>query len=860
TFQDHLVTSDVRYIAIEESRLIAPTRVELAPEGEDLWPAQAGAEMLVIAPEVFAETLEPYLSWREGSGVSTRLVLLEDIHHQFGAGRRSPDAVRAFIRRAVAAWTPPVPSTVLLVGDGTWDHRNALGGNPLENQVPAALDFNVDWGLTASDNGYALLSDEGLLPELAIGRWTVRTVDELEGVIEKTMAYADGGEWRRRVELIGGDGSYFRTISEEFIEQLLPPHLLPQRVYTTEDAERDPDPHYRGGRELTDDLDGGVLLANFQGHGGGGIWSDADLFDMEDVPLLRNGARTPVILSLTCYTGSYAVPGPAAIGESFLVEPGRGAVAFIGSSGLSYQTNGANLDRALLRATLGEEGAGRPIGESLVAAKHEFYVENDGLVPRDMVRSYNLLGDPSVVPVAPQGRIGLELDPAVASPGIDVTVSGTVPSADYASATVTLHDADDLPVDEAQASVGGDRAFEATLHVPATATPSRWTVRVHAASSSEDAFGGRRLGIAVPVVATLRPDPDPPRADDPILVRTAVDPGAPHDRFRLVWSINSRFLSPDTLELIPDGAGGELVTDSAIPAQPGGRVLFLRVLAEGGGADPWEGSVESINVLHREDLSFADASRGTFGGTRQVSFGVDIGNPGQVPVEGAEVLFGWLRVERGGDQIGGVDPPRSGWKLFEGDSRAHVDVPAKGRVRAEIPWDLPSGSYRVRVEIDPDDGVAESSEVNNLRYFDVSADRHPVTPADGTGGSAPSADANLDVDVAPGGVDETSVLQVIRLPLAEPAAQEDYEVPALRDGSTGYAYQVALADTTLALRDLSVTAHLDDDGALDAALYGWDALRSKWVRVAGSFHSGTEVSAMGLGAGIYAVLDNRDQT
>ncbi|MAE69293.1 MAG: hypothetical protein CME06_02365 [Gemmatimonadetes bacterium] len=851
--QDHLVTSDVRYVALEEGRFEHPTAVEVVPDGPDLRDLSLAAELLIIAPREFEGTLLPFVDWKETQGVATTLVVLEDIVHQFGGGRPSPEAIRAFIRLAMGGWASPALENLLLAGDGTWDFRNIQGGDALENRVPAGLDYNVNWGQTSSDGWYGLPSDDSILPALSIGRWTVHNVEELQVVIDKTMAYPATGEWRGIVEMIGGNGLEFRDRSEQLIREGVPPHIKPQRVFTTEDETREDDPHFRGGPELTRDLDAGVALANFQGHGGGGIWSDADLLDIEDVPLLRNGDKLPIVFSMTCYTGSFADPGPAAIGEVFLTEADKGAVGFLGSSGFSYSLQGHGLNRHLIDAVFDPSRGDRSLGESILLAKGTFYLTNDGLIPRDIVRAYNLLGDPSLVPGLPRADIKLNAEPAATALGGSVALSGSGAPAGGA-VTIALSDADEVVHVETTVTANASGSFETSVDIPVDAPQGAWTLRAR----SGERFGGAPIGVSVPVVAPLTTSPDPVRDGVPALVRTTMASGGGHDRFRLVWATNSSFGPADTLELTPDGPGDEYVTEDTIPSQPGGREIFMKVVAEGETVDRWVGAPESYKVLRREDLTFANGRQGVFGGTSSVTFGVDIFNAGQVDAQDVSVTFAWHPVVVQDDTI--YTPREEEWNDFDSVTRTEIDVAGKAPARTEIPWDLPSGSYLVRVEIDSDAEFEESSEVNNLRVLKVSADRYAVTPSEGSEGSRPSVDGNLHIEVQPGAVPTPAVLIVERVSMMEPTAQPDYEAPIFLDGSAGVAYRFGFADSTIEVSGIEATFHLGGGTLVDPALYRWDPDRGKWVRDPRSSESGGDVRSEDLPPGTYTVLDNRDQT
>ena len=103
---------------------------------------------------------------------------------------------------------------MVIVGD---DHPDRAKDEALQARtVPAALidaKVNVRWGSEpkiATDNWYADLDDD-LSPDVAIGRLTADTPEELAVMVAKIIAYENSTDytpWRRRVNFIAGVGGF----------------------------------------------------------------------------------------------------------------------------------------------------------------------------------------------------------------------------------------------------------------------------------------------------------------------------------------------------------------------------------------------------------------------------------------------------------------------------------------------------------------------------------------------------------------------------------------------------------------------------------------------------------------------------
>ena len=151
---------------------------------------------------------------------------------------------------------------------------------------------------------------------------------------------------------------------------------------------------------LRRDLDAGNLLVHFLGHGGSYIWRVGpmgDLFSLDDVGKLSNAGRYPMVLAMTCFSAPFDNPTDDSIGEKFLREAGKGAVAVFAAS-WKNSPNPA-YSKILIDQLL---TPGRTIGDAIVATKAK-------IADHDFVEMYNLLGDPAVVLARPKGKLQLQL-------------------------------------------------------------------------------------------------------------------------------------------------------------------------------------------------------------------------------------------------------------------------------------------------------------------------------------------------------------------------------------------------------------------------------------------------------------------
>ena len=247
---------------------------------------------------------------------------------------------------------------------------------------------------------------------------------------------------------------------------------------------------------------------HFLGHGGAFIWRvgpPADLFTLDDVSNLNNAGRYPMVLAMTCFSAPFDNPTEDSIGERFLREAGRGAVAVFAAS----WTNTPNpmYSKKLIDELLKPDN---PIGDAIVTAKATVLDET-------FVQMYNLLGDPALVLARPRGTLKLARGADRWSDSVIVHV----PEAAFGG---------DVDVDwvDVAGTMLQTRHYEArdsqfTLAVP---SPTAAQVRVHASNprSGFDALGTLTLIEPPAPKAFVRPNPVPKAL--PKAPANAAQPGA----------------------------------------------------------------------------------------------------------------------------------------------------------------------------------------------------------------------------------------------------------------------------------------------------------------------------------------------
>ena len=184
-----------------------------------------------------------------------------------------------------------------------------------------------------------------------------------------------------------------------------------------------------------------------------------------------------MVLSMTCYSAPFDNPTEDSIGERFLREADKGAIAVFAASWRN--TPSPAYSKGVIEELL---KPGATIGEAIVRAKQRSQ-------DRTLVEMYNLLGDPAVVLERPRDSARVVVDGNRWNPGVLVDLGQ--PTFD-GHVTVDWLDAKGGKLDTSHYRVG-DARFR--LGVPRFANAEAATVRVYAASpgTGRDAVGGTDL-------------------------------------------------------------------------------------------------------------------------------------------------------------------------------------------------------------------------------------------------------------------------------------------------------------------------------------------------------------------------------
>ncbi|HSH04961.1 MAG TPA: C25 family cysteine peptidase [Anaerolineae bacterium] len=424
--------SPARFILTHVNNIQTPTTIEqyiptnIHPTTGADWVAIAHSSFMADTNRLALHRQQPNFGQFE-----TLIVDIDDIINQMSYGFPIPEAINNYLTTALLTWATP-PQFVTLVGDSTINPRQLdlpNLGNADEMLIPTNISF-IDrfQGQIPEDTSFTLLIGDDHYPDIALGRFPVQTVNELNNVIDKIIEYETKqltpASWQESMLFISDDtdaGGNFCLENSNTIEKI-PTH------YNTIERCLPDDPTGDDIIALRDDIYAdinfdGVSIANYRGHGGVTTWGASDgqvILEADLWTFWNNSGKPVVLLSADCLDGYFALPERSGLGETFFTigsrtPPGstgtRGTVAHWSSSGLGFSNEHTVLHEGFYIA-LFDKGYTQ-LGTAIHRAK-EIYVAS-GLDISEFY-AFTLLGDPAMQLMRPN----VSIDKTVAQPNATI--------------------------------------------------------------------------------------------------------------------------------------------------------------------------------------------------------------------------------------------------------------------------------------------------------------------------------------------------------------------------------------------------------------------------------------------------------
>jgi hypothetical protein len=403
-------------------------------------------DMVIIAPSLFSEELQPLIDHKNLGGVRTILKTTEEILAEY-AGRDDPEKIKYFIKNAIETWGVEY---VLLVGGAAqlpgrythiyfeYDYQDYwvfLSDLYYADVYDDTLGFSSwdsnDNDLFAEYNWYGSTDQVDLYPDVYLGRLACVNESQVVTLVNKIIAYESTGayseEWFTNLVLLGGDslpGDEEQVDEGEYVNQHVADTLdqfTPIRVWASNGL-------LNNAANISAAINAGAGFVFFNGHGSNTIWATHPHESSAWIPpgyyrnshlnALTNANRLPVVISDACYHCEYDY-APECFGWTFLTNPNGGAIAFLGGTNIDVAYAGeAIINKGIERLCLimsgnyrnGDGTLGRFWGHGVSSYISPVMDEIDYIT----LEEFQPFGDPSLViagdsqrpnkPATPQGQ------------------------------------------------------------------------------------------------------------------------------------------------------------------------------------------------------------------------------------------------------------------------------------------------------------------------------------------------------------------------------------------------------------------------------------------------------------------------
>lgn len=380
-------------------------------------------DMVIIIPtsqktRTQAERLKAF--HEEHDGLKVRIVPADELYNEFSSGTPDASAYRRYMKmlydRAGNAET--APRYLLLFGDCTFDNRMLTSGLRSESIDDYLLCFESENSYNevycyVSDDFFAMLDDgESIstgdsyrgIPDVAVGRFTCITADQAKVFVDKTINYvtsSPSGNWQNTLMFLGDDGNnniHMRDVNEvaEEVMRLHPGYYVRKVMWDAYKRESSSTGHRypEVTKILKQQQAEGALLIDYAGHGSEISISHEAALVLKDFEEFR-GSNLPLWITASCDIMPF--DGNAqTIGETAVMNPNGGAVAFYGTTRTVYSSYNKIINSAFVKNVLSYDANGKPltIGEANRKTKEYLVTSSADLTVNKM--QYSLIGDPAL--------------------------------------------------------------------------------------------------------------------------------------------------------------------------------------------------------------------------------------------------------------------------------------------------------------------------------------------------------------------------------------------------------------------------------------------------------------------------------
>jgi hypothetical protein len=281
--------------------------------------------MIIIAPQSYVSTLQPFIDWKKQQGYNVTLATTE-------VTGTTTNAIKTYLQNIwnSATSTNPAPSYLLLVGDTA--------------QIPAWTGTTSSAHVT--DLNYVKLSGTDFVPEMYFGRFSAQNTTQVQTYVEKSLQYEmytmpDPSYLSHTVLIAGVDATYGPTHANgqirygetNYFSESTAPDWNPYGPYQIRNHMYEYPASGSSDAAILAQMSAGSGFVNYTAHGSETSWADPTV-TLANINALTNANKYFVAIGNCCLTNSFQVG--ECFGEAFTRIANKGAVAYIGGTNSTY--------------------------------------------------------------------------------------------------------------------------------------------------------------------------------------------------------------------------------------------------------------------------------------------------------------------------------------------------------------------------------------------------------------------------------------------------------------------------------------------------------------------------------------------
>lgn len=349
------------------------------------------------------------------------IVRADEVYNEFSSGTPDPTAYRLFMKMLYdkAASEDVAPRYLLLFGDCSWDNRMLSGSWRYNSPDDYLLCYESENSFSDTksyvmEDYFGLLDDgEGYNPireksDLGIGRFPVTQSSAAKIMVDKSITYMsnqNAGPWKNLVYFLGDDGDenehmrYANNVAENVISKFpkMEVHKIMWDAYTrvsTANSNTYPEATKQIKKQMRD----GSLVMNYTGHAATYGFSHEFVLLREDFETNKS-TKLPLWVTCACDVMPFDAFG-SNIGETAVLNPSGGALAFYGTTRTVFASQNYNMNRYFMQYLFANSatrsGERNRLGDAIRLAKNSIISDGREAGYLENKLQYALLGDPAI--------------------------------------------------------------------------------------------------------------------------------------------------------------------------------------------------------------------------------------------------------------------------------------------------------------------------------------------------------------------------------------------------------------------------------------------------------------------------------